>query len=198
MASVSPLSPQFVGFSSSCKHSQRSLDWEAVSVFYFDDVVILPNILIMSDCPGLQMMKTAQSGPWKLHQTDNLWRFSYSTPWVPWWGGVPNIINKNSIFEYNSIPWRTSWSCAMTSSCLCSKPTSVIWYRAWAWDLQEQSLLILLEESQDIQCSPVKPVMFPSLLSNGFSTCFALIPWGPSSLFHPLTMGSWDTTRDYN
>ena len=51
---------------------------------------------------GGMMMETAQSGPWKLHQTENLWRFSYSTPWGPWWGGV---IPNNQTLEIKTQYW---------------------------------------------------------------------------------------------
>ena len=51
---------------------------------------------------GWQMMETTQSGTWKLHQTEHLWRFSYSTPWGPRWGGVrPN----NQTLEIKTQYW---------------------------------------------------------------------------------------------
>ena len=37
-------------------------------------------------------METAQSGPWKHHQTEKLWRFLYSTPSVPRLPWVPAMI----------------------------------------------------------------------------------------------------------
>ena len=58
---------------------------------------------------GWQMMETTQSGTWKLHQTEHLWRFSYSTPWGPRWGGVrPNnqtLEIKISILECFQCQW---------------------------------------------------------------------------------------------
>ena len=51
-------------------------------------------------------METAQSGPWKHHQTEKLWRFLYSTPSVPRLPWVPATIGwyqtnkKKSILEW--------------------------------------------------------------------------------------------------